>query len=492
MNKLIFLLFGLLTSLLFPPYFFTPLGFFIFSFICYFIDKNKYNLNKYQFFLYSFAFGFGFFISFLFWIQNPFYVFNETKKFFIFSIFLILILSLVFCIIFTILVKLNKILPVYFLVPIIFIIFEYVISIFIYGFPWVTFSLIISGNEFFSYSLKNFGTLVTSYIVIQIFCIPYIILSKQLKKIENFYFLLLFATPLILVLILNNFIFTNNDKENKISLKKSISVEIFQKNFETINKINSPSLALEKILKNIKNSKANLQIFAENNYPFLIKDLKLDEIQSILDVDKIVIIGGTRLEKDKYFNSLFNITSSNVDHFDKKILVPFGEFLPLRNILYFLKNISGPNDFTEGVKNRIIKLDSEYKYIPVICYEIIFYWKIINEYNFDSNFIINITNDIWFGNLLGPYQHFYITKLRAAEYNKPLIRVSNNGISGVFDQNGKILLSTNLNQEQNLYFNLIPNNEDNFIRSHFLLKIYLITILTFIIFLNLIKKNEYY
>ena len=205
-----------------------------------------------------------------------------------------------------------------------------------------------------------------------------------------------------------------------------------------------------------------------------------------------MIIGGTRLEKDKYFNSLFNITSSNVDHFDKKILVPFGEFLPLRNILYFLKNISGPNDFTEGVKNRIIKLDSEYKYIPVICYEIIFYWKIINEYNFDSNFIINITNDIWFGNLLGPYQHFYITKLRAAEYNKPLIRVSNNGISGVFDQNGKILLSTNLNQEQNLYFNLIPNNEDNFIRSHFLLKIYLITILTFIIFLNLIKKNEYY
>ena len=82
----------------------------------------------------------------------------------------------------------------------------------------------------------------------------------------------------------------------------------------------------------------------------------------------------------------------------------------------------------------------------MICYEIVFYWKLLNKSNYKSDFIVNITNDFWFGKYSGPYQHFYLTKIRAAEFNKPIIRVSNNGISAVIDNNGKILNNTELNK----------------------------------------------
>ena len=155
----------------------------------------------------------------------------------------------------------------------------------------------------------------------------------------------------------------------------------------------------------------------------MIKDVRFNKIQNFIKEGQTVIIGGSRLEKNKYYNTLLNISSSKISYFDKKILVPFGEFLAFRNFLYFLDIISGPEDFSSGVQDRIININKKLNYIPVICYEIIFYWKIINNKNINSDFIVNITNDTWFGKYLGPYQHFYFSKLRASEFNKPIIRV---------------------------------------------------------------------
>ena len=91
--------------------------------------------------------------------------------------------------------------------------------------------------------------------------------------------------------------------------------------------------------------------------------------------------------------------------------------------------IAGSTDFALGEGQRIVGINDELNFIPAICYEIIFFWKLINDENNNADFIINLTNDSWFGQLSGPYQHFYLSRLRAAEFNKPLIRVSNNGIS---------------------------------------------------------------
>ena len=227
----------------------------------------------------------------------------------------------------------------------------------------------------------------------------------------------------------------------------------------------------------------------QNNFPYLLDNLDLKILKDTLKENQVLIIGATRFEKDRYYNSLINITESNVNYFDKKILVPFGEFLPFRDSLTFLENIVGPHNYSSGKQERIINLENNISFIPVICYEIVFYWKLLNKLNYESNFIVNITNDFWFGKYIGPYQHFYLTKIRAAEFNKPIVRVSNNGISAVIDNNGSVIKNTELNNTEKFKHKLFIQENINFVNQHLILKIYFFIILVLINFYYL-RKND--
>ena len=152
--------------------------------------------------------------------------------------------------------------------------------------------------------------------------------------------------------------------------------------------------------------------------------------------------------------------------------------------------IVGSLDFEIGSKNRLVEVEDQYTFVPVICYEIIFFWKILNKQNNFSDLIVNITNDIWFGDFVGPYQHFYLTKMRAAELNKPLIRVSNNGISAIFDNNGKILSSTTLNTREIINSNLEIGGGVNLIFFHKIFNIFLILFFIIYIYFLLFKRND--
>ena len=466
MSILIYFTLGLLTSLLFPPYFFLPLGFIVFPFLCLLLDSDKTNKSNFNIFKNFSFFGFGFFISYLFWVKNPFFVFEETKNFFIVFLLLIILLSLILSLIFTIVLKLGKSIPVIFLIPFMFTISEYIISIFLYGFPWFTFSLIISSNEYLLFLLKSFGTLISSYLIIQIFCLPSIFLNTLNLKKEIRYISFFIALPIIFLLISNFYFKNNNFKTN------TLDFEIFQLNFKNNDQSLTPENKLNTIIDNIKESTSDILIFGENNFPYLVDDLNLKILKDSLKENQVLIIGATRFENNKYYNSLINITESKVTHFDKKILVPFGEFLPLRDSLTFLESIVGPNNYSNGKEERIINLTDNISFIPVICYEIVFYWKLLNRLNYKSNFIINITNDFWFGKYIGPYQHLYLTKIRAAEFNKPIIRVSNNGISAVIDNNGSIIKNTELNNNEKFKHKLFLQENDNFVNEHLILKIY--------------------
>ncbi len=485
MNILVFLILGFLTSLLFPPYFFLPIGFIIFPLFCYLFDHYSIKNSKLKIFLNSFSFSFTFLLSFLIWLKNPFLMFDETKYLILIILLLIILLSLIFCFSFLICTYYNKIVPTYIIIPIAFIFFEFLISILLYGFPWVTFALVTSSNEHLSFSVKYLGTLMTSYLIIQIFCLPYLFMSN-IKKLDKFYkYSFLFLTPLILI-ILNNKVFKDEIKLNE----NLISVEIFQLNNQINLSKKDKSKKLEEIKTLISSSESKLLIFAENNYPYLINNNDLDDLQNILKKKQNVIIGGTRKENTNFYNTLFNITKSNIEYFDKKILVPFGEFIPFRSTLKFFEPISGTYDFSSGTNERKIKINESLNYIPIICYEIIFYWKLINQKNFNSNLIVNITNDIWFGKYIGPIQHFYLTKLRAAEYNKTIIRVSNNGISAIIDQNGKILTNTKFNTNENLKYKLNIKQDKNFFKTHFYLKIYFFVVCFFLFIANIRKIYE--
>ena len=113
----------------------------------------------------------------------------------------------------------------------------------------------------------------------------------------------------------------------------------------------------------------------------------------------------------------------------------------------------------------------------------------LSKENINTNIIINLTNDSWFGKISGPYQHFYFTKLRASEFNKTIIRVSSNGISGIIDNYGKIFGYTKLNQSATKVFKIkLAAPQLNYVKFH---KFFIIFIfLLIIVCIKIDKKNE--
>ena len=149
--------------------------------------------------------------------------------------------------------------------------------------------------------------------------------------------------------------------------------------------------------------------------------------------------------KNKIFNSLIVVDNNLklISKYDKIKLVPFGEFLPLENFLssFGLKKITaGYQSFSSSKSKReVIELNlNNFSFVPLICYEIIYSGKIISS-NKNNNFIINISEDGWFGETVGLDQHFSHSIFRSIEEGKNLIRSSNNGISGYINPLGIVV-----------------------------------------------------
>ncbi|MBY0501182.1 MAG: apolipoprotein N-acyltransferase [Alphaproteobacteria bacterium] len=157
------------------------------------------------------------------------------------------------------------------------------------------------------------------------------------------------------------------------------------------------------------------------------------------------------------WNSLLVINDEGniVAHYDKSHLVPFGEYLPFRSVLdsFFgkgtIKKITaGTLDFTPGSGPTSVSLPNDFPpFSGLVCYEVIFPGAVVNSKQIRPGWMINLTNDAWYGNSSGPYQHFEIARFRAVEEGLPLVRVANSGISAVFDSYGRIIGIIGLDQK---------------------------------------------
>ena len=143
--------------------------------------------------------------------------------------------------------------------------------------------------------------------------------------------------------------------------------------FQILSPINNIDKVLVEndIINKIKNSKAEYLIFAENNYPYLVSDFNNISIMKYIKNNQKVIIGSSRIENDKFYNSFLFLEKNKIQSFDKQILVPFGEFLPFRTYLKFMDKITGNIDFTSGTNKRLIN-SKNINVLPIVCYEIIF------------------------------------------------------------------------------------------------------------------------
>ena len=140
------------------------------------------------------------------------------------------------------------------------------------------------------------------------------------------------------------------------------------------------------------------------------------------------------------WNSIHGIdeVGNVVGTYDKFHLVPFGEYAPLRNVFKFSKITVGTTDFSAGFGPRTIHFKGLPPVSPLICYEVIFPGQVVDSLD-RPEWLLNLTNDGWYGSSSGPYQHFDSARLRAVEEGLPLVRVANTGISGVIDGYGRVV-----------------------------------------------------
>jgi apolipoprotein N-acyltransferase len=200
-------------------------------------------------------------------------------------------------------------------------------------------------------------------------------------------------------------------------------------------------------------------IWPESAFPFFLtrEADALAQIAALLPQGSVLITGAARFADSVpargrgAYNSVYVIDHEGtvLSVYDKVHLVPFGEYLPFQDLLekaglVQLTKVRG--GFLSGDRHRSYNVPGAPRFLPLICYEIIFPGQIVPAGERPA-WLLNVTNDAWFGISTGPHQHFRQARIRAIEEGLPLVRAANNGISAVVDPAGRILRSLPLGAE---------------------------------------------
>ncbi len=504
-------LLGSITILSFPPFNFTFINFISFSVLLFLIQivkkktKTKYRKkksNRYFFYLGA-TFGFSFFLFGNYWISISLTHDDIFKDFIILSLILIpLFLSLFFGLAILIVgpfVKENISFVLFF--SLVFTLFEFIRGNILTGFPWNLMAYTWSWSLETMQILSLIGTYALSLISITLFCIPFLFFKNIIIK-KNVIFFLTFLT----IFAINYLYGSYKIKNTKYNFDKNINVKIVSPNFSLKNYKTEPEIEQLKRLIKISSPNKNKKtlfvwpegIFYESNLQniSLYKELFMNKFSE----NHLIAFGINNFEENKdlkntkYFNSLVIVNNKLevMSVYNKVNLVPFGEFLPFEKFLSTLglkKVTRGYNSFSSGNGRSLINLGdnfSEKLILPIICYEIIYSNKIKLSYQ-EPDILINISEDAWFGNSIGPHQHFSKVIYRAVEEGIFVARSANRGISAFVDPNGRLLKSLNSREAGNIELNF-PYFNGSTLFSEYGNKIFFLIIFLYIFLFLIFRK----
>jgi apolipoprotein N-acyltransferase len=206
---------------------------------------------------------------------------------------------------------------------------------------------------------------------------------------------------------------------------------------------------------------ATVLIWPESAFPFFLarEADAMAQIANLLPQGTILITGAVRPPDSappgqpvtRAYNSIYVIDHDGtiLSVYDKLHLVPFGEYLPFQSAmekLGFTQITKVQGGFIPGTRRKPIDLPRTPRVLPLICYEVVFPGDITSRDERPA-WIVNVTNDGWFGNSPGPYQHLQQARLRAIEEGLPIVRAANTGISAVIDPLGRLVAQLGLGIE---------------------------------------------
>jgi apolipoprotein N-acyltransferase len=192
-------------------------------------------------------------------------------------------------------------------------------------------------------------------------------------------------------------------------------------------------------------------IWPESAFPFFLtrEGNAMAQIAELLPPGTTLITGAARAaepspdKRVRAYNSVYVIDHEGtvLSVYDKVHLVPFGEYLPFQSALEklgLMQLTKLPGGFLSGDRLRSYTLPGAPRMLPLICYEAVFPGAVVPSGE-RPGWLLNVTNDAWFGISSGPYQHFQQARIRAVEEGLPLVRAANNGISAIVDPFGRIV-----------------------------------------------------
>ena len=317
---------------------------------------------------------------------------------------------------------------------------EFIRALSIYGLPWHLFGYIFAGHDVLLQPAALGGVFLLSFLGV--------LLPASLAAGKNR--LVLIYIPIIL----GFFIWGGWRLYNAPGMQAVANVTIIQPNVPQDRKWQTSALELtQEVFEHLAASPkdTDLTVLPETALTFLKQAAPgIGEIiNGYTPKGSGLVLGIPTKENGFYFNGAlsFSTTGEELDLFAKKLLVPFGEFVPLKSFLpAFIQQFAPGSTYSPGQGARTLET-SIGKALPLICYEAIFPLHLKKaEKETNPLFMLNITNDGWFAGTTGPHQHFAISRVRSVETGLTQIRAANTGISGFIDGYGRVIKRLDVEQ----------------------------------------------
>ena len=479
LNFIIPALFGLIGIFAFAPFSIKFLIFISYGYLIHLLISNNNGV-----FWKVFCWGLGHWGLGMSWIIVSVYYYGETTIAMssIIYILLVVILTLIFTSPLLILksalsfTKINNNFFSVLFISSIFTISEFSRYFFLNGVPWL-----IPGNIFLDTISQNiypiFGVTAASFFIYFI-CALFIVYSNN--KIS-------YVSAAILIISLLPFSPADETKDGiKVSIVQPASDPFLKYEDNYYLKIEDN---LNKLIDTVSKD-SELVVLPEAELPYSQNSIRFIDFLKNTEISEKIILGVWKYDDAKLYNAIF---SPRYNEAYKKIhLVPFGEYIPfiegLRGIINFfdlpMSNVSHGSQLQENI--RI--LDN----IPIsspICFDIAFP-NTVRKMNKSSLLMINVSNDTWFGNSIGPYHHLSIARVRSIENNRYTIRATNDGISAIISNKGTIVTLLDKGKSGILEGNVkLIKNSTFYSRNGHLFFIILSFIIVLIPFLKIIWKK---
>jgi len=455
---------GLLLVLSFPPIDLYPLAWF--ALVPFLLSIHRLSSKE--------AFKAGFFLGLVYFFGTTYWIYHSMHEYggmgLVLSVVIVLALAAYlalypagFACLFSAKIKRSR-MPAVLLAPAMWVSLEYLRSYFLTGFPWS--SLGYSQWKFLSFIqvADITGVYGLSFLIVAVNAAvaDYFILKSRVREMPLFptsYTVMgLMVFLLGIIFVFSYGFFRLNEKVPGVPLKASLVQGNIDQGKKWDARYRKEVFAIyQKLTSGALVDSPELIVWPESSLPWALdeRDPNVDALREFEAASGTPFIIGAIREKVKdtgiYANSAALIEAGNMPYvYDKIHLVPFGEYVPMKRVLFFVNKLSDAiGQYEPGSEYRrgVIR---QGEFATLICYEIVFPGLVRKFFRDGGDFMVTITNDAWFGGTSGPYQHWSMAALRAVENRKPVIRAANSGISGFFSSKGEVIKQTKLFERKTL------------------------------------------